>query len=71
MIELYQVSKVFHRGPEQIKALKEVCLAITSGEFVAITGKSGCGKSTLLHIIGGLKPVTRGRVLLDGRNWPA
>ncbi len=68
MIELQKVSKVFHRGPEVIQALKEVNLAIASGEFVAITGKSGCGKSTLLHIIGGLEPVTRGRVLLDGKD---
>ena len=68
MIELQQVSKVYHRGPEEIQALKGVDLKIASGEFVAITGKSGCGKSTLLHIIGGLEQVTRGRVLLDGRD---
>ena len=68
MIELQQVSKVYQRGPEEIQALKGVDLKIASGEFVAITGKSGCGKSTLLHIIGGLEPVTRGRVILDGRD---
>ncbi len=68
MIELNQVSKVYHRGPEAIQALREVCLTIASGEFVAITGKSGCGKSTLLHIIGGLEPPSRGRVSLDGRD---
>ncbi len=68
MIELQQVSKVYRRGPEEIQALKGVDLKIASGEFVAITGKSGCGKSTLLHIIGGLEPVTRGRVLLAGRD---
>jgi ABC-type lipoprotein export system ATPase subunit len=68
VIELQQVSKVYRRGPEEIQALKGVDLKIASGEFVAITGKSGCGKSTLLHIIGGLEPVTRGRVLLAGRD---
>jgi putative ABC transport system ATP-binding protein len=66
VIELREVSKVYRRGPEQIQALKEVSLQIAAGEFVAVTGKSGCGKSTLLHIIGGLEPVSRGRVLLDG-----
>jgi ABC-type lipoprotein export system ATPase subunit len=71
MIELRGVSKVYRRGPEQIQALKEVFLSIASGEFVAVTGKSGCGKSTLLHIIGGLEPVSRGRVLLDGRDLAA
>ncbi len=68
MIELQGVSKVFHRGPEEILALKEVSLVLASGEFAAITGKSGCGKSTLLQIIGGLEPPTRGRVILDGRD---
>lgn len=68
MIELQRVSKIYRRGPEEIRALQEVDLKIASGEFVAIAGKSGCGKSTLLHIIGGLEPVSRGRVLLDGRD---
>lgn len=68
MIELQKVSKIYRRGPEEIRALQDVDLKIASGEFVAITGKSGCGKSTLLHIIGGLEPVSRGRVLLDGRD---
>ncbi|MGB8873549.1 MAG: ABC transporter ATP-binding protein [Desulfobaccales bacterium] len=68
MIQLEGVSKVFRRGPEEILALQEINLEIAPGEFVAITGKSGCGKSTLLHVIGGLEQVSRGRVLLDGRD---
>ncbi|MGA9755112.1 MAG: ABC transporter ATP-binding protein [Desulfobaccales bacterium] len=68
MIKLVEVCKVYHRGPETIQALDNLTLEIDSGEFVAITGKSGCGKSTLLHIIGGLEPVSRGRVFLDGHD---
>jgi len=68
VIQLEGVSKVFRRGPEEILALQEINLEIAPGEFVAITGKSGCGKSTLLHVIGGLEQVSRGRVLLDGRD---
>ncbi len=68
MIELKQVDKIYHRGPEDIQALSGINLEIASGDFVAITGKSGCGKSTLLHIIGGLEPPSFGVVLLDGRN---
>jgi ABC-type lipoprotein export system ATPase subunit len=68
VIKLVEVSKVYHRGPETIQALNNLNLQIAAGEFVAITGKSGCGKSTLLHIIGGLEPVSRGRVLLDGHD---
>ena len=68
MIKLVGVCKVYHRGPEAIQALDNLTLEIDSGEFVAITGKSGCGKSTLLHIIGGLEPVSQGRVFLDGQD---
>ncbi|MGB8990711.1 MAG: ABC transporter ATP-binding protein [Desulfobaccales bacterium] len=68
MIQLVEVSKIYRRGPAAIQALDRINLDIAPGEFVAITGKSGCGKSTLLHIIGGLEPVSSGRVLLDGRD---
>ncbi|OPX20744.1 MAG: hypothetical protein BZ151_02410 [Desulfobacca sp. 4484_104] len=68
MITLSEVSKAYHRGPEEIHALQGINLAIAAGEFVAITGKSGCGKSTLLHIIGGLEVPTTGQVSINGQN---
>jgi putative ABC transport system ATP-binding protein len=68
VIQLVEVSKIYRRGPEAIQALHRINLDIAPGEFVAITGKSGCGKSTLLHIIGGLEPVSSGRVLFDGHD---
>ncbi len=68
MIELREVSKIYHRGSEEIQALRQINLKIASGEFVAITGKSGCGKSTLLHLIGGLEPPSAGRLLLNGQD---
>jgi len=40
---------------------------IASGELVALVGPSGCGKSTLLHMVAGLEPATRGRLLADGK----
>ena len=68
MLELKEVSKTYHRGPEEIQALRRINLSVAAGEFLAISGKSGCGKSTLLHIIGGLEPPTSGRVVVDGRD---
>jgi len=47
--------------------LDEITLAAATGEFVALVGPSGCGKTTLLHILDGLLPPTRGRVLVEGR----
>ena len=40
--------------------------AIQQGDFVVITGESGCGKSTLLNMIGGLEPVTSGKIVVGG-----
>ena len=36
-------------------------------EFVVLVGPSGCGKTTLLHAIGGLTPVTKGKIHLSDR----
>jgi len=68
MIQLKNVRKTYHRGPVAVEALRGIDLEITTGEFLAITGKSGCGKSTLLHIIGGLEPPSAGQVMVEGRD---
>jgi molybdate transport system ATP-binding protein len=41
-------------------------LAIEPGRTVAVVGPNGAGKTTLLHALSGLRPLTEGRVELDG-----
>lgn len=65
MIRLEKVSKIYKCGDEEIKALNEVSMEITDGEFVFILGKSGSGKTTLLNIIGMLSSVTNGKYYLN------
>jgi len=60
------LTKIYHRGSEEIHALKEVSFAITKGEFAAIVGPSGSGKTTLLNLIGCLDTPTRGSLRLNG-----
>src|SRR5579871_3647470 len=47
-------------------ALREIDLAVRSGEVLAIVGSSGAGKSTLVHLIPRFFDVTGGRILVDG-----
>ncbi len=61
------VDKSFQRGGVSTEVLKDICLTIDRGEFVAIIGHSGCGKSTLLNLIAGLTKVSAGAILLEDR----
>ncbi len=63
-IVLQEVSK--HYG--KVRAVDGVSLRAASGQFLVLLGPSGCGKSTLLRLIAGLEDVTRGRILIAGRD---
>lgn len=67
LVELRNVSKIYHLGGEEIRALDDVSLDIESGEFISIIGPSGSGKSTLMHILGCLDSPTKGTISLDGK----
>ncbi|MEI6340460.1 MAG: ABC transporter ATP-binding protein [Verrucomicrobiota bacterium] len=66
LLELRNVSKIYHTGGEEIRALDDVSLDLQSGEFISIIGPSGSGKSTLMHVLGCLDSPTHGEVRLDG-----
>ncbi len=66
LVELRNVSKIYHLGGEEIRALDNVSLDIQPGEFISIIGPSGSGKSTLMHILGCLDSPTNGTIKLDG-----
>ena len=66
IIEVENLTKIYHSGDLELKVLDNVSLKIEKGEFVAVMGPSGSGKSTLMHILGALDLPTSGRYLLDG-----
>lgn len=65
-LEMADVTKVYHDGPKEFRAIDQASLAVEAGEFVAIMGPSGSGKSTLLSIAGALLTPTSGMVRIAG-----
>ena len=53
-------------GESDLVILREIDLAVTPGEAVAVVGASGSGKSTLLAILAGLDTPSAGEVHIDG-----
>ena len=68
LLELSGIGKTFHTDDVETRALANVELAITKGEFVSISGPSGSGKSTLLSILGLLDVPTQGEYRIDGQD---
>lgn len=65
-LELVGVSAALGQGANAVKALRDVSLALSTGELVAVTGPSGSGKSTLIHVAAGLIRPSAGEVRVDG-----
>ena len=66
VIEVEDLTRVYHLGGHEVRALARISLSIEEGEFMAIIGSSGSGKSTLMNLIGCLDAPTSGRYLIDG-----
>lgn len=68
LIRLENLYKIYHPGPQEVRALDGVSLSVEAGEFVAIVGHSGSGKSTLMNMLGCLDTPTYGAYFLEGRD---
>jgi putative ABC transport system ATP-binding protein len=66
LIEIDGLTKVFHKGNQEIQVLQALDLRIEEGDFVALMGPSGSGKTTLLNLIAGIDRPTSGRLEVAG-----
>ena len=65
-MEVRDASVVYQTADTPVKALSNIDLTISEGEFVSLIGPSGCGKTTLLRVIADLEQISAGTVLVNG-----
>jgi putative ABC transport system ATP-binding protein len=69
IIRLENVSLWYEKGkPTELKALKNISLEITKGDYVAFFGPSGCGKTTMLYAISGIDRFQEGKIFINNRD---
>jgi len=67
VIRVRELTKVYRRGTEEVRALDGVTFEIPRGQFAAIVGPSGSGKTTLLNLLGCLDVPTSGTLMIEGQ----
>jgi putative ABC transport system ATP-binding protein len=67
VISVKELNHYFGEGETRKQVLFDNCLDIRPGEIIIMTGPSGSGKTTLLTLIGTLRRVQEGSLLLLGQ----
>jgi len=52
----------------KIEAIKGISVVVNEGEIVTLIGANGAGKTTTLKTISGLRPVSSGSIVFDGKD---
>lgn len=68
LLEMRNVSRLFGRGDNAVRAVDDVSCTIGKKEIITIVGESGSGKTTLARLILRLLDPTSGSILLDGQD---
>lgn len=68
IVSCQSVSKTYGEGALEVRAVSDLDLSVSKGEFISLSGPSGSGKTTLLNLIGGLDRATSGEIVVDGEH---
>lgn len=66
IIDIKNLSKVYHENGNVVNAVNDVTVEFGQGEFTAVVGPSGSGKTTFLNMVGGIDQPTTGEIVIDG-----
>ena len=62
LLEIKNLTKRYHEGTTESRAVDKVDLEVDEQEFVIIMGASGSGKTSLLHLIAGIDDFDEGTI---------
>ncbi len=66
-VEFSQIDKVYPTPKGPLTVVEDFDLKMRKGEFISLIGHSGCGKSTVLSMVAGLNDISKGAIILDGK----
>lgn len=64
-VSLQHIEKIYDGG---VQAVWDFNLDVADGELIVLVGPSGCGKSTTLRMVAGLEDITKGHLVIDGKD---
>ena len=64
-LSLQHIDKIYDNN---VQAVFDFNMDVRDGELIVLVGPSGCGKSTTLRMVAGLEDISRGKLLLDGKD---
>ena len=69
IIKFDNISVIYDLGKSnEVRALDDISWQVNAQDYVVFFGPSGCGKSTLLYVIACLEKITKGELIVNGRD---
>ncbi|WP_298496722.1 nitrate ABC transporter ATP-binding protein [uncultured Maritimibacter sp.] len=66
-LEFSHLHKIYPTPKGPLTVVEDFDLNVKKGEFISLIGHSGCGKSTVLTMTAGLNAISKGGIILDGK----